>query len=189
MKTLIITAAILVASFTSQATIFYYSYAVKFTMLAQDTAGGTTATKFSIITKTMLDYAAQAEFSAGHYTGFSFPVGSRLVYEYDDAAQTGRFVVQDIDRNIICDLSDIMWLDISDSVKTQTPTSSTGIYQETFHYDSTGAGLNLEFEVSYLTSETTKLGIHTCKGTTGTGAGDLGGRTLVFTGSSSSTTK
>jgi hypothetical protein len=189
MKTLIAALVLAVAVFTSSASVIYYNYSVAYTFLIQDQGSSGTATKYKIATKDILTYLSQSEFYAGNYSAAAFPTGSKLAYEYNQDTYAGRFVVRDAALNIICDVSDILSLDISESVQTGNATASSSYYQEKMIFDNTGIGLNLQFQITYLTNEKVSKGVHACKGTSGTGVGHLGSRTMVATGASSSTTK
>ncbi len=183
MKKIITILTLIAGIMTSHATINYYNYTIKYTALYSTTPY--TAAKYTGATKDLLSTIATAEFYAGYYAYSVFPVGARLVFQYNTDTSEGHFIVQDASKNFLCDVSDVLTLDISESVVS----GAGSTYQETLLYDDTELGLSTSFHLSYLTTESQKLGVHTCKGSSGVGSGYYNGQAMVLTGSASSTTK
>ena len=93
--------------------------------------------------------------------------------------------VQDVNKKFLCDVSDVLTWSISEPVVN----GANNIYEERLNYDDTGLGLSTSFHISYLVNETEKLGVSTCKGSSGVGSGYYNGQAMVLNGSASSTTK
>lgn len=190
--------------------LFTVSLTVQYQNEGVDNAAGTVTTYPSpgsqkVATKDLLSLLAEDEYVQGYYPNTNFPAGAKLAYV------DGQFLVLDKTNNVLCDVSDILYLEgdtdqvlsgklsdlLSDDAGDPFPASTyTTLNYVYFSFDDTFiiGGYNLSFyvggvdkSVTSATAPNLTTGVYTESKThtisTSSGSGYADGNYFVVTGS------